>query len=157
MREYLNIGADAPDFTSIDQNGNSLSLSDFKGKKIALYFYPEDDTPGCTLQACNVRDNIQALKDKNIVILGVSIDGQDSHHRFSEKFQLNFPLVVDTDKNIVNAYKVYGEKNLYGNITIGTYRVTYLIDENGKIKHIIKKVKVAEHAQQIIDAFEKVK
>jgi len=145
----LKPGDKAPAFTVNDQDGNSVSLSDFKGKKVALYFYPKDDTTGCTAQACNLRDNYASLKKKGVVILGVSIDSEKSHKKFENKYTLPFPLLADTEKDIVNKYGVWGEKMMYGRKYMGTFRVTFLINEQGKIDHIIEKVDTKDHAAQI--------
>ena len=146
----LSIGDKAPDFTSKDQNGNQISLSDFKGKKLALYFYPKDDTSGCTKQACNLRDSLPALSAAGYQIVGVSIDDEKSHKKFIEKFDLNFPLIADTDKQLVVAYDVWKEKSMYGKKYMGTMRTTFIIDEQGVIVNIIDKVKTDEHASQIL-------
>jgi peroxiredoxin Q/BCP len=153
MPNYLNIGEYAPNFSSPDQNGNITTLSDLKGNKIALYFYPKDDTPGCTKQACNLRDNYQTLLEAGIKVIGVSADSQESHQRFAQKYQLPFPLLADPEKNIINAYGVWGEKNMYGKISQSIFRTTFLIDEEGKIVDIIKQVKTEDHANQILKKF----
>jgi peroxiredoxin Q/BCP len=149
----LNEGDIAPDFTSKDQNGNDIKLSDFKGQKVVLYFYPKDDTPGCTKQACSLRDGFPKLKKNNITVLGVSTDDEKSHQKFIAKYDLPFTLVADTDKEIVEKYGVWGEKNMYGRKYMGTNRTTFLIDEDGKLKKIMKKVKVAEHADEVLKVF----
>lgn len=151
----LEAGKKAPDFTAKDQDGNKVKLSNFKGKKVVLYFYPKDDTPGCTKQACSLRDGFPKLKKNNIEVLGVSIDTEESHQKFIEKYDLPFTLIADTDKKVVNKYDVYGEKNMYGRKYMGTKRTTFLIDEDGKIVKIFKRVKVAEHADEVLEAFEK--
>lgn len=155
MREYLELGTKAPDFEATDQNGDKIKLSDFKGKKVALYFYPKDDTPGCTKQACNLRDNYQELLDKNIQVIGVSKDSVESHQKFITKYELPFPLVVDEDLEITKQYKAYGEKNMYGKISMGVYRITYLIDEDGTIIGLVKRVKTTEHNEQLLNLLEK--
>ena len=147
----LTPGVPAPDFTVKDQNGNTVSLHDFKGKKVVLYFYPKDDTPGCTAQACNLRDNISALRAKDIAVLGVSTDSEKSHKKFEEKFSLPFPLLADADKHIVEAYGVWGEKKFMGRNYMGTNRVTFLINEAGIIDHIIDKVETGDHTTQIVN------
>lgn len=147
----LNVGDLAPDFTSLDDAGEKISLSDFRGKKIILYFYPKDDTPGCTLEACNLRDEHDGLLKEGYVVLGVSPDGVNSHQKFKNKYQLPFRLVADGDKTILNKYGVYGPKNMYGKEVMGVYRTTFIIDEAGKIERIIDKVKTKEHAQQILE------
>lgn len=147
----LKEGQKAPDFTANDQDGNSVSLSQFTGKKVVLYFYPKDDTPGCTAEACDFRDNYQGLKAKGIVVLGVSIDDEKSHQKFVTKHSLPFTLLADPDKKIVEAYGVWGEKNMYGKKYMGTFRTTFLIDENGVISHIIKKVDTKNSTAQILE------
>lgn len=147
----LKAGLKAPQFTAKDQNGNSLSLSEFAGKKVVLYFYPKDDTPGCTAEACNFRDNYQGLIAKGIVVLGVSVDDEKSHQKFITKHNLPFPLLADTDKKIVEAYGVWGEKNMYGKKYMGITRKTFLIDETGVISHIIEKVDTANSTSQVLE------
>lgn len=146
----LQAGDMAPDFKSTDQEGNLVQLSDFKGKKIVLYFYPKDDTPGCTAQACNLRDHLPALQAAGYHVLGVSIDDEKSHQKFIKKYDLNFPLLADTDHAIVNSYGVWKEKSMYGKTYMGTARTTFLIDENGVISEIIEKVKTDDHTAQIL-------
>lgn len=140
----------APDFTSKDQNGATITLSSFRGKKVVLYFYPKDDTPGCTKQACNLRDNNTVLQDAGYQVIGVSIDDEMAHTKFINKYELNFPLVADTDKSIVEAYGVWVEKSMYGKKYFGTARVTFVINEEGVITKIIDKVKVDDHTAQIL-------
>lgn len=147
----LQPGADAPDFTVNDQNGNPVSLSDYKGKKVALYFYPKDDTPGCTAQACNLRDNFSDIQQKGVVVLGVSTDSDKSHKKFEEKYKLPFTLLADTEKEIVEKYGVWGEKKFMGKTFLGTNRTTFLINESGTIDHIIEKVDTKNHTEQIIE------
>jgi len=146
----LTAGQPAPDFTAQDQNGNTIRLSDFKGKKVALYFYPKDDTPGCTAQACNLRDNYENLLAQGIQVIGVSIDSVASHKKFVDKYSLPFPLVADPDQNIVQAYGVWKEKNMYGKKYMGTARETFLIDAEGNLEKIIQKVKTDAHADQLV-------
>ena len=146
----LQIGDKAPDFTSVDQDGKSISLNDFKGKKIVLYFYPKDNTPGCTEQACNLRDNYALFKTKGYTILGVSVDSVKKHQNFIKKFDLPFPLIADTDMKLVNDYGVWAEKSMYGKKFMGIIRTTFVIDENGIITDIIEKVKTKEHTAQIL-------
>jgi len=153
MAEYLTPGSKAPDFKVKDQEGNTVSLKDFKGKKVVIYFYPKDDTPGCTKEACNLRDNYSLLTDKGIVLLGVSTDDEKSHQKFIKKFELPFPLLADTEHAIVDAYKVWVEKSMYGRKYMGTARVTYLINETGKIEQVIEKVEVSNHTAQILSAW----
>ena len=147
----LKEGDKAPAFTVKDQNGNTVSLKDFKGQKVALYFYPEDDTETCTIEACNLRDNFAELKSKGVVILGVSPDTEKSHKKFEKKYALPFTILVDTDKKLLNAYGVWAEKSMFGRTYMGTLRHTFLIDEKGKIAHIIDKVKSKEHSKQIME------
>lgn len=151
--ELLAPGTKAPAFTAKDQDGNTVNLSDFAGKKVVLYFYPKDNTPGCTKQACNLRDNVEPLKAKGFQVLGVSVDDEKSHRKFIQKFDLNFPLLADTEQDIVNKYHVWGEKSMYGRSYMGTFRVTYIIDEQGNIEHVIDKVKVENHAEQILERY----
>lgn len=146
----LKVGDAAPDFAVNDQNGNKVKLSDLKGKKVVLYFYPKDNTPGCTAEACNLRDNYQALQKAGYTVLGVSTDDEKSHQKFIEKFELPFPLLADTDKEIHEKYGTWIEKSMYGKKYMGTARVTFVIDENGKIEEIIEKVKTADHTAQIL-------
>ena len=149
----LQPGSTAPAFTTIDQDGNKVSLKDFKGQKVALYFYPQDSTPTCTVEACNLRDNFSVLKEKGIAILGVSPDDAKSHKKFETKHSLTFPLLVDADKKIIEAYGVWAQKKMFGVTYMGVLRITFLINEKGKIAHVIEKVKSKEHAQQIIEVW----
>lgn len=151
----LKEGQQAPEFTGADQDGNTVTLSQFKGSKVVLYFYPKDDTPGCTAEACDFRDNYQGLKAKGIVVLGVSVDDEKSHQKFAAKHSLPFTLLADTDKKIVEAYGVWGEKNMYGKKYMGTNRSTFIIDENGVISHIIKKVDTKNSTAQVLELLEK--
>ena len=151
----LSQGDKAPNFTSKDQNGNPISLDQFKGKIVVLYFYPKDNTPGCTTQACDFRDNYQGLKAKGIEVLGVSIDDEKSHQKFITKYDLPFTLIADTDKAIVEAYGVWAEKSMYGKKYMGTNRTTFIIDEQGVVTHIFKKVDTKNHTEQILTAIEK--
>lgn len=146
----LAIGEKAPDFEQKDQDGNLVKLSDFKGKKVILYFYPKDDTPGCTAQACNLNENLPALQAKGFEIIGVSVDGQKAHQKFIKKYDLKFILLSDEDHQLVEAYGVWVEKSMYGRTYMGTARTTFIIDENGIITDIIEKVKTKEHTSQII-------
>ncbi|WP_221390471.1 thioredoxin-dependent thiol peroxidase [Dyadobacter sp. NIV53] len=146
----LQAGDSAPGFSSKDQDGKVINLSDFKGKKVILYFYPKDDTPGCTAQACNLRDNYDALLSKGYQVLGVSVDDEKSHTKFIKKFDLPFPLLADTDHSIVEAYGVWVEKSMYGRTYMGTARTTFVIDENGIIEEIIEKVDTKNHTDQIL-------
>lgn len=147
----LNIGDKAPDFDGKDQNGNTVKLTDYKGKKVVLFFYPKDNTPGCTAQACNLRDNHSQLQQAGYEVIGISIDSEKSHQNFISKHELPFTLIADTDKKIVEQYGVWQEKSMYGRKYMGTMRYTFVIDENGVIQDIITKVKTADHAKQIIN------
>ena len=149
----LKEGAKAPDFTAKDQNGNKVKLSDLKGQKVVLYFYPKDDTPGCTKEACSFRDANDVYAEKGIKVLGVSTDDENSHQKFISKFNLPFDLLADTDKEIVEKYGVWGEKSMYGKKYMGTLRKTFLIGEDGKIVKIFDKVNVSEHADEVLKAF----
>lgn len=147
----LEVGQEAPAITAKNQNGESISLSDFMGTKVILYFYPKDNTPGCTTEACNFRDNYQSLKKEGFEVIGVSIDGEASHQKFINKHELPFQLLVDEDQKIVNDYGVWVEKNMYGKKYMGTARTTFVIDEQGNIAHIVKKVDNKNASQQIRD------
>jgi thioredoxin-dependent peroxiredoxin len=146
----LKEGDVAPDFSAVTNGGGKASLSDFKGKNVILYFYPRDDTPGCTKEACGFRDEFSEFQKRGAVVLGVSTDSAKSHDKFVEKFKLPFPLLADEDKKIVNAYGVWGEKSFLGRIFNGTKRVTFLIGGDGRIRKIWPKVKPEEHAQEIL-------
>lgn len=146
----LNIGDKAIDFKVKNQNGKEISLSDFKGKKIVLYFYPKDDTPGCTAEACSLRDNYNSLIKQGYVVLGVSPDNEKKHLKFIEKYELPFDLLADTEQEIANAYGVWVEKSMYGRKYMGIARTTFIIDENGNIEEIIEKVDTKNHADQIL-------
>jgi peroxiredoxin Q/BCP len=146
----LKIGDKAPDFTAKDQDGKQITLSAYKGKKVVLYFYPKDQTPGCTAEACNLRDNISELSDEGYEVLGVSTDDVASHKEFKTKYNLPFSLVADTDKSINEKYGVWVEKERDGKKYMGTARVTFIIDEKGMITNIIDKVDTKEHASQIL-------
>lgn len=148
----LKEGDKAPYFSSKDQNGNAVSLSDFAGKRVVLYFYPKDDTPGCTKEACSFRDADDIFREKGITVLGVSTDSEKSHQKFISKYQLPFDLLADVDKKIVEDYGVWGEKSMYGRKYMGTFRKTFLIDD-GKIVKIFEKVDVAKHADEVLKAF----
>ena len=151
---YLNTGDAAPDFTAKNQNGKEISLSDFKGKKVILYFYPKDDTPGCTAEACNLRDNYDALIEKGFDVIGVSPDNEKSHTKFQSKYNLQFNLLADDDKSILKKYGAWGKKNMYGKLFDSVLRTTYVISEDGKIEKVIKKVDTKNHAQQILEELE---
>ncbi len=146
----LEVGTQAPNFKTIDQNGELVTLEQFRGKKVILYFYPKDDTPGCTKEACAFRDNFEKFKEINVEVLGVSVDDEKKHKKFAEKYNLPFRLLADTEKKIVQDYGVWGEKSLYGKKYMGTNRVTYLIDENGKIEKVFPKVKPETHAEELL-------
>lgn len=148
----MNIGDKAPELLGRDQDGKELKMSDFKGKKLVLYFYPKDNTPGCTSEACNLRDNYHQFLAQGYAVVGVSVQDEASHKKFIEKYQLPFPLIADTDMTLNNAFGVWGEKNMYGRKYMGTFRTTFIIDEEGKIERIIspKEINVKEHAEQIL-------
>ena len=148
----LNISDKAPDFTSTDENGKKISLKDFKGTKVVLYFYPKDDTTACTAEACDFRDNFARIKKAGAVVLGVSPDTEKAHTKFKEKYELPFTLVADTEKTICEAYGVWQEKSMYGRKYMGVVRTTFIIDEKGKITHIFPKVKVKGHVDAILEA-----
>ena len=152
--EELKQGDQAPQFTSKDQNGNTVSLTQFKGKKVILYFYPKDNTPGCTAEACDFRDNYQGLVTKGIDVLGVSVDDEKSHQKFITKFDLPFTLLADTNHEIVEAYGVWAEKNMYGKKYMGINRTTFIIDEDGIIAHIITKVDTKSPTAQVLQLIE---
>lgn len=147
----LKEGDKAPDFTATDQNGKSVSLSDYKGKTLVLYFYPKDDTPGCTAEACDFRDNYQFLSSQGYEVIGVSTDDEKSHKKFETKYNLPFTLIADADQQIVNSYGVWVEKNMYGKKYMGTQRTTFIIDPEGNIRHIIGKVDTKNSSQQVLD------
>ena len=147
----LTAGMTAPDFTAADQNGKAVTLSQFRGQKVILYFYPKDNTPGCTAEACDFRDNYAGLVAKGIVVLGVSVDDEASHQKFVNKYNLPFTLLADTDHNLVNAYGVWVEKNMYGKKYMGIARATFIIDEGGTIAHIITKVDTKNATAQVLE------
>jgi peroxiredoxin Q/BCP len=148
----MKVGQKAPEFSALDDSGKQVKLSDFKGKKVVLYFYPKDDTPGCTKEACNFRDGLNALSALGAVVLGVSVDSVESHKKFKEKYHLNFPLLADTDKTIVDDYETWKEKMNYGKTYMGIERTTYIIGKDGKISHIFPKVKVDQHYDEVVAA-----
>jgi thioredoxin-dependent peroxiredoxin len=148
--EMPEAGTDAPDFTGKTQDGEEIRLRDFRGRMVVLYFYPKDDTSGCTKQACNLRDNYQALLDAGIAVIGVSGDDVESHSEFARKYDLPFPLIADTEHDVLNKYGVWGDRTLYGRIFKGTTRTTFVIDEDGTIRHVFKRPKVGEHAEEIM-------
>lgn len=151
----LQVGDKAPDFKGIDQNGKAVALGDFAGKRLILYFYPKDSTPGCTDEACSLRDGWSELRAQGFEVLGVSADSEASHVKFIEKHSLPFNLIADTEKSILEAYNAWGEKSMYGKKYMGIIRKTYVIDGSGIIENIFEKVKVKDHAQQILDAYKK--
>ncbi len=148
----MKVGQKAPDFSAKDDSGKTVKLSEFKGTKVVLYFYPKDDTPGCTKEACNFRDGIATIRKLGAVVLGVSADSVESHQKFKKKFDLNFPLLADTDREIIEAYDVWKEKSMYGRKYMGIERTTFIIGKDGKITHTFPKVKVAKHADEVLEA-----
>lgn len=146
------VGDKAPDFKGKDQDGKVISLKDFKGKKLVLYFYPKDDTPGCTAESCNLRDNYQILLKKGYAVVGVSADDEAKHRKFIEKYELPFPLIADVDLKVIKAYDVWGMKKFMGKEYEGIARTTFVIDEKGILEEVIKEVIVKDHAQQILSA-----
>lgn len=148
---HLKKGEQAPQFTGKDQNGDTISLNDFKGKKLVIYFYPKDNTPGCTAQACNLRDNYQMLQKQGYNVIGISADSEQSHKKFIEKYSLPFPLIADTEREILNLYGVWGPKKFMGRTFDGIHRTTFIIDEQGLIEEVIEQVKTKEHTAQIIN------
>lgn len=150
---HLSVGDTAPDFTSVNQDGKTLSLADYKGSKFVIYFYPRDMTPGCTSQACNLTENFDDLSAHGIKILGVSPDTPEKHLKFIAKYNIAFDLLADEDKSVHNAFGVWGEKKFMGKIFDGTHRTTFLVDENLKIVDIIAKPKVKDHANEVLSGF----
>jgi len=150
----LKEGMQAPPFEGVDQDGKLVRSTDFAGKKIVLYFYPKDNTPGCTAEACNLRDNYNSFLKKGFVVVGVSMDSEKSHKNFAQKYSLPFPLIADTSKKILNDYGVWKEKSLYGKTFMGIVRTTFIIDEKGIIEKIISKVDTAKHSDQIFNMFQ---
>lgn len=148
----MNVGDKIPDLLGNDQNGNQVKLSDYPGKKIALYFYPKDSTPGCTAEACNLRDNIKELEAAGYQVIGVSVDSEASHRKFIEKNSLPFPLIADTDHKLVEQFGVWGEKSMCGRKYMGTFRTTFLISPEGIVQRVIgpKQIKTSDHAAQIL-------
>lgn len=146
----LEVGETAPSFTATTFSGETVSLADYAGRKLALYFYPKDATPGCTKQACNLRDNLAVLAEADVAVVGVSPDDNDSHEKFAGKHELPFPLIADPDHEIINAYGVWGEKKNYGKTYQGLQRTTFLIDEGGSIQHVFKRPKTNAHAEEIM-------
>ncbi len=154
MATHLKEGIKAPAFKGKDQNGNGVSLSDYKGKKVVLFFYPEDDTPTCTIQACNLRDNFSLLKANGITVIGISPDDEKKHKKFEAKFNLPFILIADTKHSIIDKYGVWGEKQLYGRKYMGLHRTTFLVDEKGIIRKIFLKPRNKQHAEEILKAWQ---
>lgn len=153
--KHLKINQTAPEFTGKDQNGADISLSDFTGKPVVIYFYPKDNTPGCTTQACNLRDNYSSLLAEDIVVIGVSADDEKAHQKFITKFDLPFPLIADVDKKLIELYGVWGEKKFMGKIYDGIHRTTFVLDKTHTIIGIIEKPKTKDHAREILEIFEK--
>ncbi len=150
----LNEGAVAPNFTAKNANGETVRLKDLRGRKVVLYFYPKDDTPGCTKEACAFRDAFSDFKRRGIEVVGVSVDSEASHKKFVAKYKLPFTLLADPDHSISDAYGVYGEKKFMGRTYMGVKRITFLIDEKGRIRKVFEKVKPDEHAREVLEAFE---
>ena len=148
----MNVGDKAPEILGINEKGEEIRLSDYKGKKLVLYFYPKDSTSGCTAEACNLRDNYDALRQAGYEVVGVSVDGEKSHQKFIEKNSLPFHLIADTDKKLVEQFGVWGEKSMYGSKYMGTFRTTFIINEEGIVERIIgpKEIKTKDHAAQIL-------
>lgn len=149
----LKVGQKAPDFAVASDSGK-VKLSDFRGKKVVLYFYPKDATPGCTTEACAFRDGIREIEERGAVVMGVSADSVESHKKFRDKYELNFPLLADSGRKIIEAYGVWKEKSFYGKTFMGIERTTFIIDEHGRISHIFAKVKVDQHYDEVLDALE---
>jgi len=149
-RRDLKAGDEAPNFLLVSDSDEPVKLSDHRGKKVVLYFYPKDDTPGCTAEACSFRDGFSEIQKKGAALFGVSTDSVESHKRFKEKYHLNFPLLSDVDKKVVNAYGVWKEKNMYGKKYMGIERTTFVIDEAGRIKRVFPKVKVEGHYDEVL-------
>ena len=149
----LTEGTKAPAFKGVDQDGKPVSLAQYKGKKLVIYFYPKDNTPTCTVQACNLRDNFDALKKEGIALIGVSPDNAVSHKKFEEKFELPFTMIADPEHAVINAFGVWGAKQLYGKEYMGVHRTTFLIDEKGIIRKVFEKPKSKEHAEEILIAW----
>ncbi len=156
-KTLLEIGEKAPDFEAFDQDGKKVSLKQFKGKIIVLYFYPKDNTPGCTKEACSLRDRFSTFKKKGITVLGVSKDSQKSHHGFIEKYDLPFTLISDSDKKVQESYGVWKEKNMYGKKVMGTVRTTFIIGEDQNIAYIFTKIDCENHAEEVLEKLEELK
>lgn len=148
--KHLKVGDKAPEFTSLNENEEQVSLSDYRGKRVILFFYPKDDSPGCTKEACNLRDNYRALQKRGFEVIGVSPDKPAKHKKFIDKYEFQYSLIADTEKEIINLYGLWGPKKFMGREIVGVHRTTFLIDEEGDISHIIEKVKTKDHADQII-------
>lgn len=155
--KHLKVGDIAPPFSAKNESGDTINLSDFQGKKVVLYFYPKDNTPGCTTQACNIRDNYDSILDQNIVILGASADDETRHQKFIEKFNLPFTLISDVNKELLNLYGVWGEKKFMGRIYDGIHRTTFILDESHTIIGIIDKPKNKMHTEEILEFYQTVK
>ncbi|RMH05666.1 MAG: thioredoxin-dependent thiol peroxidase [Nitrospirae bacterium] len=153
-RVQLKVGQKAPTFSLPNQDGKTVRLSDYKGQKVVLYFYPKDDTPGCTKEACAFRDGLEEIQNSGAVVLGVSVDSVESHKKFAQKYGLNFPLLSDEDKRVVQAYGVWKERSLYGRKFMGVERTTFIIDREGKIQEIFPKVKVDNHLEEVLSELE---
>jgi peroxiredoxin Q/BCP len=149
--QMVKVGKKAPDFSLADQNGIKHKLSDYQGKPVVLYFYPKDDTPGCTKEACSFRDSYAEFREAGIEVIGISVDDEESHEKFREKYNLPFTLLADTEQKVVEDYGVWVEKNNYGKKYWGTARMTFLIDKDGRIIHIFEKVKPEDHAQEVLE------
>jgi thioredoxin-dependent peroxiredoxin len=153
----LKEGSKAPSFTLESDEGKKISLKDFLGKKVVLYFYPKDDTPGCTKEACSFTENLSSVTKAGAVVLGVSADSVASHKKFKEKYGLTFPLLSDPDREVIEKYEVWKEKNMYGKKSMGIERTTFVIDPEGKIAHIFSRVKVDGHTQEVLDQLNSIK
>lgn len=150
---HLKVGDQAPQFSGLNEKGETVSLADFAGKKLILFFYPKDNTPGCTAEVCSLRDHFTELREKGFELLGVSPDSARKHQNFIKKFELPFPLLADTEQEVLNQFGVWGEKKMYGKTYMGVMRTTFVIDEAGKIEKIFGKVKTKEHAEQILESY----
>lgn len=151
---HLEVGDIAPGFTANNESGETVSLSSFRGQKVVLFFYPKDDSPSCTKEACSIRDNYSKLSKAGINVFGISPDTEKKHKKFIDKYEFQYSLLADPEKEIINSYGVWGEKKFMGKTIVGVHRSTFIIDEEGKIMEIIKKVKTSEHGQQILDLVE---
>lgn len=149
--KHLKVGDEAPMFEGLNENGETIKLSDYSGRRVALFFYPKDSTPGCTMEACNLRDNIDSLTKAGVAVIGVSADSQKRHQNFIAKNELPFPLIADTEREVIEAYGVWGLKKFMGREYDGIHRTTFIISADGKIEHIIEKVKTKAHAEQILE------